>query len=58
MADTLINKIEHSNTNEDISNKNIESEIIELNKKSRNSIFKNKLKLKNPPTYIYKKKNK
>ena len=57
LADTLINKIEHNNTNEDISNKNIESEILELNKKSRNSIFKNKLKLKNPPTYIYKKKN-
>ena len=66
LADTLINKIEHNNTNEDISNQIVESEMLEINKKSRNSIIKKKLNLKNPPpkikknpplTYIYKKRN-
>ena len=66
LANALINKIEYINSHEKISNQFIESEMIEINKKSRNSIFKKKLKLKNPPpknkkigepTYIYKKKN-
>ena len=66
LAHTLINKIEHNNTNEDIGNQIVESEILEMNKKSRNSMDKKKLKLKNPPpkykknpklAYIFKKRN-
>lgn len=46
---TLGKKMEHLNTIEKIGDQIINSETLELNKKSRNSISKKKLKLKNPP---------
>ena len=46
---TLGKKMDHLNTIEKIGDQIINSETLELNKKSRNSISKKKIKLKNPP---------
>ena len=46
---TLGKKMDHLNTIEKLGDQIINSENLELNKKSRNSISKKKLKLKNPP---------